>query len=76
MPLHKVPLLGTQGEKYRDLQLIIQLPKQDLALAYCKFLEIENYKHFEDFVNNRNECALDIGYVRSSFDKKIVKYFI
>ncbi|XP_067119116.1 prickle planar cell polarity protein 3-A-like isoform X2 [Centruroides vittatus] len=68
LPNHKVPRLGTPGEKYREKQLIIQLPKQDLALAYCKFLETEYHRNFEDFVNARNEIALDIGYVREALD--------
>ncbi|CAN7977944.1 unnamed protein product, partial [Ixodes persulcatus] len=69
LPNHKVPRLGTPGEKYRDRQLIVQLPKQDLALAYCKFLERECQRSFEDFVNARNEIALDIGYVREALEK-------
>lgn len=43
---------------------MLQLPKQDLALAYCKHVEPMYYKSYEDFVNARNEIALDIGYVR------------
>ncbi|CAN7977995.1 unnamed protein product, partial [Ixodes persulcatus] len=69
LPNHKVPRLGTPGEKYRDRQLIVQLPKQDLALSYCKFLERECQRSFEDFVNARNEIALDIGYVREALEK-------
>ncbi|KAG8198196.1 hypothetical protein JTE90_015294 [Oedothorax gibbosus] len=64
LPSQLVPRLGTPGEKYRDRQLILQLPKQDLAAAYCKFLERDFSLGFEDFVNTRNEMALDIGYVR------------
>ncbi|KAH7937526.1 hypothetical protein HPB49_012838 [Dermacentor silvarum] len=71
LPNHKVPRLGSPGEKYRDRQLIVQLPKQDLALAYCKFLERECHRAFEDFVNARNEIALDIGYVREALDKTL-----
>ncbi|CAG2122074.1 unnamed protein product, partial [Medioppia subpectinata] len=69
LPANKVPRLGTPGEKYRDRQLIVQLPKQDLALAYCKFIEPDNWKLFEDFVNTRNECALDIGFIKICLDK-------
>jgi len=76
LPEHKVPRLGTPGEKYRDRQLIVQLPKQDLALAYCKFIEPDNWKLFEDFVNTRNECALDIGYIKICVDKTTVNYLI
>ncbi|GFR32615.1 prickle planar cell polarity protein 3 [Trichonephila clavata] len=69
LPNHLVPQLGTPGEKYRDRQLILQLPKQDLAAAYCKFLEKDFVKNFEDFVNTRNEMALDIGYVRDHLER-------
>lgn len=72
MPNHQVPRLGTAGEKYRDRQLILQLPKQDLAAAYCKFLEKDFLKSFEDFVNTRNEMALDIGYVKDKLEKSTV----
>lgn len=72
LPNHQVPRLGTAGEKYRDRQLILQLPKQDLAAAYCKFLEKDFFKGFEDFVNTRNEMALDIGYVRDKLEKNTV----
>lgn len=68
----KVPKTGSLGEKYRDKQLILQLPKQDLALPYCKFLEKEHHKAFEDFVNTRNECALDIGFVCESLSSSLV----
>ncbi|XP_054164060.1 four and a half LIM domains protein 2-like isoform X3 [Oppia nitens] len=64
LPVQKVPRLGTQGQKYRDRQIIMQLPKQDLALAYCKFVERENWKYFEDFVHNRNVNALEIGSIK------------
>ena len=36
---------------------------QDLALAYCKHVEKENHSAYEDFVNARNEVALDVGFV-------------
>ncbi|XP_022692622.1 uncharacterized protein LOC111262557, partial [Varroa jacobsoni] len=71
LPNHKVPKASSPGEKYRDKQLILQLPKQDLALPYCKFLEKEHHKAFEDFVNTRNECALDIGFVCEALDAPV-----
>ncbi|XP_046664636.1 four and a half LIM domains protein 3 isoform X3 [Homalodisca vitripennis] len=64
VPAAKVPKLGTAGEKYRDKQLVIQLPKQDLALTYCKHVEPAHYSSYEDFVNARNEIALDIAYAK------------
>ncbi|XP_023240313.1 prickle planar cell polarity protein 3-A-like isoform X1 [Centruroides sculpturatus] len=71
LPKDKIPRLGSSGEKYRDKQLIVQLPKQDLALAYCKFLDKEYQNNYEDFVNNRNETALDIGYVKTILEQNI-----
>lgn len=61
-----MPRLGSSGEKYRDKQLILQLPKQDLALAYCKHVENNQQSGYEDFINARNEIALDIGYVNDN----------
>lgn len=53
--------MGTPGERYRDKQLLAQLPKQDLALTYCKHVALEHHNSYEDFVSARNEIALDIG---------------
>lgn len=64
LPQNKVPKIGTPGEKYRDKQLVYQLPKQDLALSYCKSVEPKHHQSYEDFINARNEIALDIGYVK------------
>ncbi|XP_054261787.1 four and a half LIM domains protein 3 isoform X4 [Macrosteles quadrilineatus] len=64
LPPNKVPKLGTPGEKYRDKQLVVQLPKQDLALTYCKHVDPSLYNNYEDFVNARNEIALDIAYAK------------
>jgi len=64
LPSNKVPKLGTAGEKYRDKQVVVQLPKQDLALTYCNHVEQRHHQSYEDFINARNEIALDIGYAR------------
>lgn len=61
LPSEKVPKVGATGEQFRDKQLAYQLPKQDLALAYCKHVEPQNRSSYEDFVAARNEIALDIG---------------
>ncbi|OXA49917.1 Prickle-like protein 3 [Folsomia candida] len=58
-----VPKVGTPGEVYRDRQILHQIPKQDLALAYCKHVDKEHHSAYEDFVNTRNEIALDVGFV-------------
>lgn len=74
----KVPKLGASGEQYRDKQLSYQLPKQDLALAYCKHVEPQNRSSYEDFVSARNEIALDIGELLDSLLTELInriKYY-
>ena len=39
LPVEKVPKVGSVGERYRDRQLNLQLPKQDLSTKYCTHLE-------------------------------------
>ncbi|XP_054723998.1 four and a half LIM domains protein 2-like [Uloborus diversus] len=70
LPNHKVPRWKSTGETYREKQLQFQLPKQDLASAYCQNLHRDHLKAFEDFVNMRNEMALDIAYVREFLDRQ------
>ncbi|GFQ75081.1 protein espinas [Trichonephila clavata] len=70
LPNNKVPRWKSPGEQYREKQLVLQLPKQDLALAYCRHLDRSYHKSFEDFVNMRNELALDIAYIREYLDKQ------
>lgn len=70
LPPEKVPKAGATGEQFRDKQLSYQLPKQDLALSYCKHVEPQNRCSYEDFVAARNEIALDIGKWNDSFLEK------
>lgn len=63
-----MPKIGSVGEKYRDKQLALQLPRQDLTLKYCKHVENENRASYEDFIAVRNEIALDVGYIRDATD--------
>lgn len=58
-----MPKIDSIGERYREKQIAYQLPKQDLALSYCKHIESQHNASYEDFVTARNELALDIGYV-------------
>lgn len=76
LPNNKVPRWSSPGEEYREKQLQVQVPKQDLSLAYCKYLEKIHCKSFEEFVNTRNEIALDIAYAREHLDKQNVSTFI
>ncbi|XP_041354774.1 prickle planar cell polarity protein 3-A-like isoform X2 [Gigantopelta aegis] len=67
LPNHKVPRIGSPGDKYRDMQLIYQLPKQDLAENYNKNLldetEISEFNIFKDL---RDQISMDIGYIKES----------
>jgi PET Domain len=73
VPAGKVPRAGSTGDKYRDRQLAWQLPKQDLALAYCKHVEPQHHASYEDFINARNEIALDIAYVTDTTPFNVVR---
>lgn len=68
LPELAVPRLGTAGERHRDRQLATQLPKQDLARAYCRHLDPQHSVSADDFMAARNEIALDIGSVQEISD--------
>ncbi|KAL3282816.1 hypothetical protein HHI36_005981 [Cryptolaemus montrouzieri] len=70
-PNHEVPKIGSQGEETRSQRLVKQLPKQDLSLAACKFVESNHRGSYQDFVTARNEIALDIGFVKPSSNSAI-----
>lgn len=72
LPEISVPRLGTPGERYRDRQLAIQLPKQDLARAYCRHLNPKHASSADDFMAARNEIALDIGSVQEVLERNLV----
>ena len=74
LPKDKVPKIGSIGERYRIKQLTYQLPKQDIDYNYCKHLG-QNRDVFEEFINARNEIALDIG-IYNSLIKKQVNIFL
>lgn len=74
LPHDKVPKVDSPGERHRNKQLMMQLPKQDLSLAYCHNLESQSEKKaFQDFINCRNETALDIATVQQSNPKATVR---
>ena len=75
LPADKVPRIGTTGENYRAKQLHVQLPKQDLALAYCKHVESNHHSSYEDFINARNDIALDIAYAKVCTTKVVCFFF-
>jgi len=73
LPEIAIPRLGTPGERHRDRQLAIQLPKQDLARAYCRHLDPKHASSADDFMAARNEIALDIGSVQEVFERDLVR---
>jgi hypothetical protein len=77
LPNHKVPRIGSEGERYRDLQLIRQLPKQDLTYEHCHMIhsDIEK-KEYNIFRELRDSIALDIGHVSESENEMVKLYFI
>ncbi|XP_045472469.1 uncharacterized protein LOC123679123 isoform X2 [Harmonia axyridis] len=73
-PSHEVPKMGSEGEVYRSQRLVKQLPKQDLSLNVCKFVETNQKGSFQDFIQARNEIALDIGYVKTASSAATCEY--
>ncbi|WKX88253.1 hypothetical protein Q1695_008134 [Nippostrongylus brasiliensis] len=72
LPNHIVPRVNSSGEKHREKQLLTQLPRQDLSVAYCRHLGNQTErKVYEEFINARNEIALDIGYVAANIPKSM-----
>ncbi|KAL6425258.1 hypothetical protein ACFW04_009473 [Cataglyphis niger] len=71
LPEIAIPRLGTPGERHRDRQLAIQLPKQDLARAYCRHLDPKHASSADDFMAARNEIALDIGSVQEVLERDL-----
>lgn len=54
---------------------MVQLPRQDLSMSYCKHLRTAVERRiYEEFVNSRNEAALDIGYVCPSLPATTVGF--
>ncbi|KAM0737256.1 Four and a half LIM domains protein 2 [Formica fusca] len=71
LPEIAIPRLGTPGERHRDRQLAIQLPKQDLARAYCRHLDPKHASSADDFMAARNEIALDIGSAQEVLERDL-----
>ncbi|XP_030850860.1 prickle planar cell polarity protein 3-B-like [Strongylocentrotus purpuratus] len=65
LPNNQIPRLHTPGEKYRDRQLIIQIPKQDVSEEFCHFLgDAATNESFTQFLELRDETAFGIGKVK------------
>ena len=71
LPPGKVPRMNTLGERYRDIQIILQLPKQDLSDAYSSYNTDQERLDFDEFRRTRDTIAMDIGYVRPLPDASV-----
>lgn len=69
LPSEEVPKLGSKGEMLRSQRIVRQLPKQDLSLSACKFVEPDYESSYEDFVTGRNQVALDVGVAKPAPSK-------
>ena len=68
----KIPKVGSRGEKYRDIQLVVQLPKQDLSHDYCRHLAgADQRKAFDEFKHVRDATAMEIGLVKEVHDDTV-----
>nr|CAH7740968.1 unnamed protein product [Callosobruchus chinensis] len=61
LPSEDVPKLGSRGETVRSQRIVRQLPKQDLSLSACKFVESQYESSYKDFISGRNQVALDVA---------------
>jgi hypothetical protein len=63
LPEEKVPRVDSDGQRYRELQLVYQLPKQDLDEGHCHHLGAspECRAAFRDFGAARDDVALDVA---------------
>ena len=65
LPNNQIPRLHTAGQKYRDRQLILQMPRQDLAEELCKhILDASSTECFYQFIELRDEVAFSTGRVK------------
>ena len=74
LPNHKIPKIGAPGEKYRDIQLIIQLPKHDLSEEFCQTISTPFLvKAFDEFKDMRDTYVMDIGYIQEDLKEDMVR---
>jgi hypothetical protein len=74
LPRDQVPKLGKVGEKYRDHQMMLQLPKQDFAVGCCQYLSPEHKRSFDDFITARNDIAFNIAAVKAHIPDEAVSF--
>jgi prickle len=50
-PNNRIPKLGTYGEKWREKALMFQMPKQDIARDFCRYLNNDSAKKYYILTN-------------------------
>ena len=58
LPSSKAPIRGTPEERYRQKQLIRQVPAHNIDMLYCNNLSLEEKKQMEIFLRMRKEKSL------------------
>ncbi|XP_032223003.1 testin isoform X2 [Nematostella vectensis] len=64
LPKELVPIVGSEGAKYRRAQMVYQLPIHDHDPNYCDNLSDAERQKMEDFCAMRNQDALGVGDIR------------
>lgn len=64
LPEEKVPYVDSHGERYRNKQIIVQLPPYDSEAKFCNGLTDEEKRELRIFVALRKRDALDRGLVK------------
>lgn len=64
LPEDKIPYVGSPGEKYRNRQLILQLPAHDSEAQYCNKLSEAEKRELKLFNSQRKREALARGVVK------------
>lgn len=64
LPAKKTPARGTPGERYRQKQLIRQLPAHDIDTFYCNERTEDEKKQLELFIRLRREKFLGRGGIK------------
>lgn len=64
LPEEKVPYIDSHGERYRNKQIIVQLPPYDSEARFCNGLTDEEKRELRIFVALRKRDALDRGVVK------------
>lgn len=64
LPEDKIPYVSSPGEKYRNRQLIFQLPAHDSESQYCNKLSESEKRELKLFNSQRKREALARGLVK------------